>query len=156
MSINVLKGRAVNKVLTRNVHILIYVCEVTGFLLVIALSWLGEFLDLPHSLFGFQATPVNYVESTYETVFVTCLAAVVLVITSRLFRKIRHLEGTLPVCAYCKRIRHGQEWIPIETYITRHSEATFTHSYCPECLEANYGKILTSKPTVLPDSSRPI
>lgn len=135
------------------VHILIYVCEVTGFSLVIALSWLGEIWDLPHTLFGFEPTPINYVESTYETVFIATLAAIVLLITEMLFRKIRRLEGTLPVCSYCKRIRHGEEWIPIEAYITRHSEATFTHSYCPECVEANYGKILPSETSSQPENS---
>lgn len=136
-------GQSGINVLTRHVHILIYVCEIIGFLLVIALSWFGEIWDLPHTCFGFQATPINYVESTYETIFVTCLATVVLAITSWLFRKIRHLEGTLPVCSYCKRIRHNDEWIPIEAYITRHSDAIFTHSYCPECVEANYSSLLS-------------
>lgn len=140
--------------LTRHVHILIYVCEIVGFLLAIALSWLGEFWDLPHTLFGFQATPVNYVESSYETIFFAALASVVLAMTGHLFKKIRHLEGTLPVCSYCKRIRHNDEWIPIETYITRHSEATFTHSYCPECVAANYSNLLPEETGKVSDNPR--
>ena len=49
--------------------------------------------------------------------------------------KVRVLTGLLPVCAGCKKIRTQEEqWIPIEEYITEHSQASFTHGLCPECL----------------------
>ena len=49
---------------------------------------------------------------------------------------VKLLTGLLPICASCKRIRddHGY-WQQVETYIRLHSEATFTHSICPECLK---------------------
>lgn len=44
------------------------------------------------------------------------------------------LTGFLPVCAQCKRIRNDEgAWQQMEVYISQHSEARFTHSYCPEC-----------------------
>jgi two-component system cell cycle sensor histidine kinase/response regulator CckA len=48
---------------------------------------------------------------------------------------VKLLTGLLPICASCKRIRddHGY-WQQVETYIRSHSEATFTHSICPECI----------------------
>jgi phosphoserine phosphatase RsbU/P len=50
--------------------------------------------------------------------------------------QIRRLEGLLPICAWCKRIRNDQNsWEQLETYITAHSDATFNHGICPECLE---------------------
>jgi hypothetical protein len=40
----------------------------------------------------------------------------------------------IPICAYCKKIRDDRGyWNILEDYIARHSEADFTHSFCPEC-----------------------
>ena len=48
--------------------------------------------------------------------------------------RIRRLEGLLPICAWCKRIRNAMNaWEPLEIYLSEHSEATFTHGMCPEC-----------------------
>ena len=48
--------------------------------------------------------------------------------------KVKLLSGLLPICASCKKIRDDQGyWNRVETYIQKHSEATFTHSLCPEC-----------------------
>jgi len=53
--------------------------------------------------------------------------------------RIRTLQGLLPICSACKKIRddHGY-WNQIEEYLRKHSEAEFTHSLCPECLERLY------------------
>ena len=51
-------------------------------------------------------------------------------------RHVQHLEGLLPICAYCKRIRDAAEqWESIERYVEARSEAQFSHGYCPECYE---------------------
>jgi PAS domain S-box-containing protein len=45
------------------------------------------------------------------------------------------LRGLLPICASCKKIRGDDGgWVQLETYISRHSEADFTHGLCPSCL----------------------
>jgi PAS domain S-box-containing protein len=50
----------------------------------------------------------------------------------------RTLAGLLPICANCKRIRDDQGyWQQVETYISQHSEAVFTHGICPECFKAH-------------------
>lgn len=47
---------------------------------------------------------------------------------------VKHLEGIIPICMYCKKIRNDQEsWEQLEAYITEHSEAHFSHGICPEC-----------------------
>ncbi len=50
-------------------------------------------------------------------------------------KHVRQLEGLLPVCAWCKKIRDEEgEWNQMETYISRyHTETRFTHGSCPEC-----------------------
>jgi response regulator RpfG family c-di-GMP phosphodiesterase len=50
--------------------------------------------------------------------------------------RIRKLEGIIPICMYCKKIRDDQNsWNQLEQYITNHSEATFSHGICPHCAE---------------------
>lgn len=49
------------------------------------------------------------------------------------------LEGLLPICAECKKIRDDSgEWNKLEGYITSHSDARFSHSICPSCIEKLY------------------
>ncbi|MCD6570617.1 MAG: response regulator [Deltaproteobacteria bacterium] len=49
---------------------------------------------------------------------------------------IKTLQGILPICSYCHKIRDDQEsWQRIESYIQGHSDAQFSHSICPECME---------------------
>jgi CheY-like chemotaxis protein len=49
--------------------------------------------------------------------------------------KVNLLSGLLPICAGCKKIRDDQGyWGQVESYLEKHSEATFTHGLCPECV----------------------
>jgi hypothetical protein len=55
------------------------------------------------------------------------------------------LEGFLPICANCKKIRLEEtdpkdqvNWVQIESYISEKTEAQFTHSICPECMKKLY------------------
>ena len=57
-------------------------------------------------------------------------------------RKLRLLRGLLPICGFCKRIRNGTEWQSVETYVSQHSEAVFSHTFCPDCGEKHYGAYL--------------
>ena len=48
--------------------------------------------------------------------------------------RIQLLEGLLPICAECKKIRDQMDtWHQLETYLTANSNMTFTHGICPEC-----------------------
>ena len=48
--------------------------------------------------------------------------------------RIKRLEGIIPICSYCKKIRDDQKsWHQLETYISDHSEALFSHGACPDC-----------------------
>jgi CheY-like chemotaxis protein len=60
-------------------------------------------------------------------------------------QEIRTLRGLLPICANCKKIRlkgadpkKQESWIVLEEYLTRHTEAEFSHGICPECFERYY------------------
>jgi phosphoserine phosphatase RsbU/P len=48
--------------------------------------------------------------------------------------QVKQLKGLLPICAYCKRIRDDRDyWHQVESYITAHSDAHFSHGICPSC-----------------------
>ncbi|MBA2731822.1 MAG: response regulator transcription factor [Acidobacteria bacterium] len=48
--------------------------------------------------------------------------------------QVKQLQGILPICAHCKKIRDDQNsWQKVEEYVSEHSEAQFSHSICPDC-----------------------
>lgn len=50
--------------------------------------------------------------------------------------QVKYLNGLLPICCYCKKIRNDDNyWEQVENYITQHSDAHFTHGICPGCYE---------------------
>ncbi len=50
--------------------------------------------------------------------------------------RVKQLQGLLPICSYCKKIRDDQNyWQQVESYIAEHSQAQFSHSICPDCYE---------------------
>ena len=55
------------------------------------------------------------------------------------YEKINQLEGILPICLYCKKIRDDEDhWHEIEDYICEHSNAEFSHGVCPGCMQKHY------------------
>jgi sigma-B regulation protein RsbU (phosphoserine phosphatase) len=62
---------------------------------------------------------------------------------------IKSLEGILPICSHCQKIRlegadpEKQEgWVRIENYISDKTDARFSHSICPECMKKFYSDII--------------
>ncbi|HMK75135.1 MAG TPA: hypothetical protein VK568_03010 [Thermodesulfobacteriota bacterium] len=62
---------------------------------------------------------------------------------------ITKLEGILPICSNCKRIRlegaapeNQDSWIQIESYISKRTEAQFSHGICPECMKKLYPELM--------------
>ena len=61
----------------------------------------------------------------------------------QLRREIQALTGLLPICSFCKNIRNeAGEWELLEQFITRKSDAQFTHSLCPSCQKIHYADLL--------------
>lgn len=52
---------------------------------------------------------------------------------------VKTLSGLLPICASCKKIRDDQGyWHQVESYLLSHSQASFTHGLCPDCVTQLY------------------
>jgi sigma-B regulation protein RsbU (phosphoserine phosphatase) len=65
----------------------------------------------------------------------TSLAARIKELESAL-SEVRQLQGLLPMCSYCKKVRNeANYWQQVEAYITSTSGVELTHSVCPSCME---------------------
>lgn len=54
--------------------------------------------------------------------------------------EVNQLEGLLPICSYCKKIRDDQNiWHPVETYVEHRTQTSFEQSLCPECARTDAG-----------------
>lgn len=65
---------------------------------------------------------------------------------------IKRLEGFLPICSQCKKIRlkgadqdQQEAWIAIERYIQERTDAEFTHGLCPQCAAELYPQLFKKK-----------
>ena len=55
--------------------------------------------------------------------------------------RIKTLNGMLPICAHCKKIRDDKGyWQQVESYIHDHADVEFSHGICPECSKKYYGE----------------
>jgi hypothetical protein len=53
------------------------------------------------------------------------------------------LHGIIPICSHCHRVRieDGRLWESVEMYVSRKTEAAFSHGVCPDCLVEHYPHI---------------
>jgi hypothetical protein len=64
---------------------------------------------------------------------------------------IKRLEGMIPICSYCHKIRNDdRQWERFERYISERTDAQFSHGICPTCREIHFPSIKTE-----PDASTP-
>jgi K+-sensing histidine kinase KdpD len=62
-------------------------------------------------------------------------------------RHVQRLEGLLPICSFCKRIRNASgEWERLEAFIAERSEAQFSHGFCPSCWKTHYAELGDAPP----------
>jgi PAS domain S-box-containing protein len=67
-------------------------------------------------------------------------------IIEHLKNEINTLRGIIPICSSCKKIRDDKGyWQQVEVYLHDRSEAIFSHSICPECLEKLYPDFASKK-----------
>jgi hypothetical protein len=104
------------------------------------LTVMNELLDVPHYLFGDARTSLEQRrgEVISEAVIYVVVVSIAFYFYDRLQRRINILEGILPICANCKKIRQDLDWVALEEYISSHSLAEFSHALCPECIRKLY------------------
>jgi hypothetical protein len=119
----------------------IYVVMLSCFML---LSISSELLDVPYYLLGDQAT--SFAQRKGELmiellIYVGVICFSFYFFNTRLKAQIKILEGFIPICANCKKIRQDIDWKTLEEYISENSLAQFTHSICPECIRSLYPEV---------------
>jgi hypothetical protein len=116
---------------------LAFAAILSGFFL---LTMMNEVLDVPHYMFGDAST--SWEQRKGEVILETIVYAMIIVVAvfcyNRLQKRISILEGMLPICSSCKKIRQDKDWVVLEEYISSHSLADFTHALCPECMRELY------------------
>lgn len=59
----------------------------------------------------------------------------------------RTLQGLLPICASCKKIRDDKGyWEQVEVYLHKRSGIDFTHGLCPDCSDRLYPELSNPPP----------
>jgi hypothetical protein len=112
--------------------------EMVGFLLIALMIWADEIFDLPHLILGAPPTPVNWKECVAESTFVLLFGVIIYVFTTRLLARVRHLEGSIPVCTFCRRVQIYTGWITMEDYVKQFSDADVDIAMCPACAAERY------------------
>ena len=60
---------------------------------------------------------------------------------------VKTLSGLVPICSWCKKIRDdGNYRHHLESYISEHTNATFNHGVCPDCMAKHYPEFTHDTP----------
>ena len=116
-----------------------------GFLAVILLCYLDELLKLPSLIFSGHPFAFMYRRSTLEMLLFLAIWLLMSKSTRRLLERVRHLEGFLRVCAWCRRIDCKGEWMRLEDFMQQGFDTPTTHGICPQCLEKQNEAIQRAK-----------
>ena len=55
--------------------------------------------------------------------------------------QVHTLEGLLPICCHCKKIRNADDqWEEVEHYVRKRADVDFTHGVCPDCMQKHYAE----------------
>jgi hypothetical protein len=100
--------------------------------------------------FASRPATIDDVSATLVRFFVLALLATLTYRLGQQARQLRHhvrqLEGILPICTGCKSIRDREgNWLPLEGYITTHSPAQVSNSFCPDCFKDYFGEVLPAR-----------
>ena len=114
---------------------LILAAETSMFGLILITIWLDEFLDLPKLLLGAPATPYRIEEYLLETILISIVAVIVIVITFLLLQKIKRLDRYLRVCAWCRSVWFDGKWVKFEQYMEGQHALQSSHGICDKCHE---------------------
>jgi len=59
---------------------------------------------------------------------------------------VKRLEGLIPICANCKKIRDDKGyWEEVDSYLSDHSDVEFTHGICPDCMQKLYPEFINKQ-----------
>jgi hypothetical protein len=107
--------------------------QALGFLLVMAVIWLDESLDLPHLLFHAAPTPFRPEEAGFETACLALVGLASLVLTSALLRRLSYAQSFIAFCPSCQRVRRGDDWTSLSDLLQGEQAHVLSYNLCPGC-----------------------
>jgi hypothetical protein len=116
-------------------NILIVAAEGLMFCAMLLVIWLDEFVDVPYRFFGSPPTPYRMAEYIFETATCTIVGLIIIGGTILFLRKNEKIERFIRVCAWCRKIRLDDQWIPMESFLEKKYTLKSSHGICLECLE---------------------
>ena len=133
------KGPAMN---TGNRHFLverIVAKQIIAFMAIMTFIFLNEIYDISGRFLGAPPLSDLLTKVVFDGVFVAMVGLYIVQHTQRMLRRMKSLEGVLPVCSACKKIKDADNrWYDFESYLGNKSDVKFTHGICPECVQALY------------------
>ncbi len=115
-------------------------------ILLLAISWINELLDLPAVLFNAEKTPFNYMESVIETIISSGIITYFFIKLKIFEKKSKILTGKYILCASCKSIKHDGKWVELEKFISSDSNVIFSHGICEKCIKILYPDMVETMP----------
>lgn len=135
-----------NSLIYREILIIVFLC-ISSFLLFSKYDVLENIVSLSQE---YEEYEIDELVST-SMVLVFCLFVFSV---RRIFeiknylKKIKTLQGILPICMVCGDIRDDTgaesgkgEWMKVDKFVTKKTDAQFSHSYCPNCGQIELDKI---------------
>ncbi|HLP76300.1 MAG TPA: hypothetical protein VK327_05215 [Candidatus Paceibacterota bacterium] len=123
--------------------ILLY--QSVGFLAIIGLAWLDDWLGLSELIFGDQNIIPKFHASILAMLFILAVWLLVARSTRRILDRVHYLEGFLKVCAWCRQIDYKGNWIPLEEFMRQGFDTPTSHGICPKCLAAQKAAVERSR-----------
>jgi hypothetical protein len=109
--------------------------QAAGFLTIIVLCFLNEWLGLTTLIFKDHPYISNYPEFALEMLFILAVWFIVGGATRRLTNRLQHLEKFMLVCAWCHRVKFHGSWIRLEEFLNRGFDTPTSHGICTGCLD---------------------
>jgi hypothetical protein len=118
-----------------------------GFLVIIAISWLDEFIDLRSLIFGSHPHVSDFRAPAVEMLLVLAVWFLVVGATRRVIQRVHYLEGFPRVCAWCHHIEFKSRWVRLEEFLKREFDTPTTHGICPSCAKKQKAAIAEARRT---------
>jgi hypothetical protein len=106
----------------------------SGFVLILGLCWLMEFLEVPHRFFG-EAAGFNWPRVLLRTTVLLGVWCWMHYTIKRLLTRLHHLEEFLLLCSWCRKIGHQGQWHTTEEYFGKRFDTETSHGICPTCAQ---------------------
>lgn len=104
--------------------------------ITVSLRFLASFLLVTMIAYGLEASREKFVKLSLDNQTKLMEEKQNL---ERALGEIKTLNGLIPICCHCKKIRNDEGyWQQVEVYVRDHTHADFSHGICPECAKALY------------------